>query len=92
MYARHPFLPLISLHYFTFDGMPLFLALAQVLLKSPNTPRVEDTDRFQLNAAFASKLFKTKIPLIKTGVHVKQEETDRDAEMEMQRKHQVCVW
>jgi cullin 3 len=61
----------------------------KVLLKEPNNPRVDDADKFQLNPAFASKLYKTRVPLIKTTSHVKQEETDRDAEVEMQRKHQV---
>jgi hypothetical protein len=63
---------------------------AKVLLKSPNTPKLDDADQFRLNDKFASKLYRTKIPLIKTSTAVKQEEKERDDEVEMQRKHQ-CV-
>ena len=61
----------------------------KVLLKTPATAVFEPEHTFQLNEKYTSKMLKVKIPLMKTQVQARQEESDRDSEIETQRRHQI---
>eukprot|EP00455_Lapot_gusevi_P043272 TRINITY_DN5238_c0_g1_i4.p1 TRINITY_DN5238_c0_g1~~TRINITY_DN5238_c0_g1_i4.p1 ORF type:complete len:690 (-),score=273.95 TRINITY_DN5238_c0_g1_i4:174-2243(-) len=61
----------------------------KVLLKNPPSKNLNDDDTFQINAQFTSKLYKTKIPLMKTVKEAKEEESEKERDIEVQRRHQV---
>lgn len=60
----------------------------KILLKNPPTSVFEAGHTFRINDKYTSKMMKIKIPVMKTVVQAKQEETERDNEIETQRRHQ----
>lgn len=81
----------ISLEVLNAHILSLAHPKSKVLLKHPNTPKLEDADVFRLNDKFSSKTYRTKIALIKTKEEVKVEEEERQIEIETLRKHQYFV-
>lgn len=60
-----------------------------VLAKSPNTPKLSETDEFCINSAFTSKVLKIKIPLIKTSSAAAEEENAQAQQVESARHYQI---
>jgi len=61
----------------------------KVLLKRPNKPTVETTDKVRLNFKFNDPRTKITVPMLKIAKHVLKENAETDAQVLVQRKHQV---
>jgi hypothetical protein len=65
----------------------------KVLLKKPNIKKITPDDRFRINDDYSSKLYRTKIPQMKSS-SLQKKESEREMErVEKQRSHQVdaCI-